>query len=136
MISDNFGLFQSEVDTRLFVGVGKVDFRRIESLISRPRTGQKEQNIEFQSGSVVYFGLQICEYIGFCKYRIFRRKYVCSWSTGQISCIFTRKTLRRRVRGYMAGKPLALEKYAWSGRKTLFLLTFFDSRELRAEGVR
>ena len=57
MISGDFGLLQSEVDTRLFAGVGKVDFRRIESLISRPRTGQKEQNIEFQSGSVVYFGV-------------------------------------------------------------------------------
>ena len=31
---------------------------------------------------------------------------------------------------------LALEKYAWSGRKTLFLLMFFDVRELRVEGVR
>ena len=28
-ISGNFGRFQSEVDTRLFVGVGKVEFRRI-----------------------------------------------------------------------------------------------------------
>ncbi len=62
-ISGHFGLFQSEVDTRLFVGVGKVYFRRIESLVSRPRTGQKEHNIEFQSGSVVYFGVPICENI-------------------------------------------------------------------------
>ena len=75
-ISGNFRRFQSEVDTRLFGGVGKVDFRRTESLISRPRTGQKEDNIEFQQGSVVCFGFLICEYHEFCKYRIFRRKYV------------------------------------------------------------
>ena len=75
-ISGNFRRFQSEVDTRLFGGVGKVDFRRVESLISRPRTGQKEENIEFQPGSVVCFGLLICECRDFCKYRDFRRKYV------------------------------------------------------------
>ena len=85
---------------RLFVGVGKVDFRRVESLISRPRTGHKQQNIEFQSGSVVYFGVLICEYIGFCKYRIFRRKYERSWPAGKICLIFTTKTRARKVRGY------------------------------------
>ena len=58
-ISGHFGLCQSEVGTRLFAGVGKVDFRHIESLISRPRTGQKEENIEFQSGSVVFFDFYI-----------------------------------------------------------------------------
>ena len=70
-MSGHFGLFQSEVDTRLFVGVGKNDFRSIESLISRQRAGQKEQNIEFQLGSVTYFGAPICEYIWIFKYRIF-----------------------------------------------------------------
>ena len=100
---NNFGLFQSEVDTRLFAGVGKVDFRRIESLISRPRAGQKEQNIEFQPGSVVYFGVLIYEYIGFCKYRIFRRKYVCSWPAGNISLIFATKTHLRHEGGYNSG---------------------------------
>ena len=76
MISGHFGLLLSEVDTRLFVGVENVDFRWIESLISRPRAGQKEQHIEFQSGSVVCFGFLICEYYEFYKYRIFRCKYV------------------------------------------------------------
>ena len=75
-ISGNFRRCQSEVDTRLFGGVGKVDFRRTESLISRPRTGQKEENIEFQPGSVVCFGFLICEYHEFYKYRDFRCKYV------------------------------------------------------------
>ena len=103
MISDTFGLLLSEVDTRLFAGVGKVDFRRIESLISRPRAGQENQNIEFQSGSVVYFGILICEYIGFCKYRIFRRKYVCSWPAGKICFIFTTKTRARNEGGYNCG---------------------------------
>ena len=82
-ISGNFGRFQSEVDTRLFGGVGKVDFRRTESLISRPRTGQKEQNIEFQTGSVVCFGFRICEYHEFYKQRDFRRKYVYLSAAGK-----------------------------------------------------
>ena len=38
MLTNLYLLFQSEGDTRLFVGVGKIDFRRIELLISRPRT--------------------------------------------------------------------------------------------------
>ena len=76
MISGNFGRFQSEVEARLFGGVGKLDFRRMESLISRPRTGQKNENIEFQPGSVVCFGFRICEYYEFYKYRDVRRKYV------------------------------------------------------------
>ena len=95
-------MFQSEVDTRLFAGVEKVDFRRIESLVSRPRAGQKEHNIEFQSGSVVYFGVPICEYMGICKGRIFRRKYEGVWPAGQLSFIFTTKTRARNEGGYNA----------------------------------
>ena len=75
-ISSNFGRFQSEVESRLLGGVGNVDFRLVESVISRPQAGQKKHNIEFQPGSVVCFGFLFCEYHEFCKYRIFRRKYV------------------------------------------------------------
>ena len=107
------------VDTRLFGGVGKVDFRRTESFISRPRTGQKEDNIEFQQGSVVYFGVPICEYIGFRKCHIFRRKYVYLSAAGQISLIFTTKTapaarggLQQRGTSGRAGKTHVAPEYA------------------------
>ena len=75
----------------------------------------------FSSDRIAYleavYGLETAEYsisVEFCsifwfpelrifiklKQRIFSRKYVYSWPAGEISLIFTKKTLRRPLGGY------------------------------------
>ena len=55
---------------------------------------------------------------------------------GRIIHRFAKETAFRGRVGALARIILAFDKYAWSGRKTLFLLMCFDVRELRVEGVR